>query len=69
MPTPDYILKLRAKVGHTLLLVPGVTAIVLNEKGEVLLQRRSDDGQRQDDLFHTAASTSPSVPFCIAASA
>ncbi len=45
MPIPGYILQLRAKVGHTLLLLPGVTAIILNERGDVLLQRRSDTGQ------------------------
>ncbi len=45
MPIPDYILKLRSKVGHTLLLLPGVTAVVCNDRGELLLQRRSDTGE------------------------
>ncbi len=45
MPIPDYILKLRAKVGPALLLLPGVTAVILNDRGEVLFQRRSDNGQ------------------------
>jgi 8-oxo-dGTP pyrophosphatase MutT (NUDIX family) len=45
MPTPDYIRDLRSKIGHDLLLLPGVTAIVINAAGEILLQRRSDNGQ------------------------
>jgi 8-oxo-dGTP diphosphatase len=45
MPTPDYIRDLRSKIGHDLLLMPGVTAIVINPAGKILLQRRSDNGQ------------------------
>lgn len=44
MPVPDYIRNLRAKIGHELLPVIGVTAIVINGAGEILLQRRSDNG-------------------------
>ena len=47
MPTPDFVLALRAKVGHTPLWLPGVCAVVLrplDEPKEVLLVRRSDDG-------------------------
>ncbi|HSF02618.1 MAG TPA: NUDIX domain-containing protein, partial [Solirubrobacterales bacterium] len=36
---------LRAKIGHTLLLQPGVAAVIVNAAGQVLLQRRSDDGE------------------------
>jgi 8-oxo-dGTP pyrophosphatase MutT (NUDIX family) len=36
---------LRAKIGHTLLLQPGVAAVIVNPAGQVLLQRRSDDGE------------------------
>ena len=46
MPTPDFILALRAKVGNHPLWVPGVTAVVLrpfDEPEEVLLVRRADD--------------------------
>ncbi|MBV7301357.1 MULTISPECIES: NUDIX domain-containing protein [Corynebacterium] len=51
MPTPDYILSLREKIGHEPLLLPGVTAIVLRESTtgnflnapEVLLVRRADN--------------------------
>jgi 8-oxo-dGTP diphosphatase len=45
MPIPDYIRVLRSKIGHDLLLLPGVTAVVINAAGEILLQRRRDDGQ------------------------
>ena len=37
MPKSEYIKKIRAKIGTDLLLLPGVTAIVVNDRGEVLL--------------------------------
>lgn len=43
MPISEYLRSLRAKVGHDMLFMPGVTAIVLNAAGEVLLQQRSDN--------------------------
>ncbi|MFF3039463.1 NUDIX hydrolase, partial [Arthrobacter citreus] len=45
MPTPDFILSLREKVGHDLLWLPGVAAVVFNPAGEVLLCRRADNGR------------------------
>ena len=42
MPISDYMRGLRAKVGNDLLLVPGVTAVVINAAGKVLLQLRRD---------------------------
>lgn len=45
MGISDYLHDLRAKIGHDLLLTPGVAAVILNEAGHVLLQRRSDDGE------------------------
>ncbi|HSE05355.1 MAG TPA: NUDIX domain-containing protein [Methylomirabilota bacterium] len=45
MPISPYMRDLRAKIGHDLLLQPGVVAIIVNPAGEVLLQRRSDDGE------------------------
>jgi len=42
MPISAYISKIRAKIGHELLLLPGVTAVVINERDEVLLQLRRD---------------------------
>ncbi|GAA3651048.1 NUDIX hydrolase [Microbacterium marinilacus] len=44
MATPDFILSLRERVGHELLWLIGVTAVVL--KGDdVLLVRRTDNGR------------------------
>lgn len=42
MPISDYIRRIRAKIGSDLLLLPGVTAIVISVRGEVLLQLRRD---------------------------
>lgn len=42
MPVSKYIRDLRAKVGHDLLMIPGAAAIILNDQGQVLLQRRGD---------------------------
>lgn len=44
MPTPEFVLSLREKIGHDLLWLPAVTAVVLREDGRVLLARRSDNG-------------------------
>jgi ADP-ribose pyrophosphatase YjhB (NUDIX family) len=43
MPTPDFILALRAKMGHDLLWLPGVTAVIRRGE-ELLLVKRSDNG-------------------------
>ncbi|MEE1755309.1 NUDIX hydrolase [Streptomyces sp. SP18CS02] len=45
MATPDFIRAVRATAGHQLLLLPGVTAVVLDEEERVLLARRSDNGR------------------------
>ncbi|MFJ5263374.1 NUDIX hydrolase [Streptomyces sp. NPDC088387] len=42
MATPDFITALRESVGHQLLWLPGVTAIVFDDEGRVLLNRRTD---------------------------
>jgi 8-oxo-dGTP diphosphatase len=44
MPISPYIAGLRARVGHDLLMLPGVSAVVRNDRGQILLGRRSDDG-------------------------
>ncbi|OON71380.1 NUDIX hydrolase [Streptomyces tsukubensis] len=44
MATPDYIRDLRAHVGHRLLPLPGVSAVVFDDEGRLLLGRRSDTG-------------------------
>ncbi|APY89545.1 NUDIX domain-containing protein [Streptomyces alfalfae] len=45
MATPDFIRAIRADAGQQLLWLPGVTAIVFDDEGRVLLGRRSDNGK------------------------
>lgn len=45
MPTPDFIRELRATAGHQLLFLPGVSAVVFDDEGRVLLGRRADTGK------------------------
>ncbi|MEU2117672.1 NUDIX domain-containing protein [Streptomyces sp. NPDC016459] len=45
MATPDFIRSLREKAGQQLLFLPGVSAVVFDDRGRVLLGRRSDNGQ------------------------
>ena len=40
----DYLKELREKVGHMPLVLPHSVVILFNDKGEVLLEERSDDG-------------------------
>ena len=42
MSISDYLEGLRKKVGHDLLLVPGVAAIIRDEQGNILLQQTKD---------------------------
>ncbi|MFB7369388.1 NUDIX domain-containing protein [Streptomyces sp. NPDC056222] len=44
MGTPDFIRELRASAGHQLLFLPGVSAVVFDDRGRVLLGRRTDTG-------------------------
>lgn len=43
MPVPDFILALRAKIGHDPLWLTGVSAVVLDDEGRVLLGLRADN--------------------------
>lgn len=45
MPTPEFILSLREKIGHDLLWMPGVSVVVMDDQGRLLLGRRADNGQ------------------------
>jgi len=45
MATPDFILRLREKIGHDLLWLPGVSAVVLDDRNRMLLGRRADNGR------------------------
>jgi 8-oxo-dGTP pyrophosphatase MutT (NUDIX family) len=42
MPISDYLRRIRRLVGHDLLLLPSVTAVVFNEQNQVLLQHNAD---------------------------
>jgi 8-oxo-dGTP pyrophosphatase MutT (NUDIX family) len=44
MATPEFILRLRESAGHQLLPLPGVSAVVFDDEGRVLLGKRSDTG-------------------------
>lgn len=44
MPVPDFVARLRAHVGHSPLWLSGVSAVVLDAAGRVLLTRRADNG-------------------------
>lgn len=41
----EYIMDMRRRVGHIPLMQCGASVIVENEKGEILLQQRSDNGK------------------------
>ncbi|MCX4878741.1 NUDIX domain-containing protein [Streptomyces sp. NBC_00847] len=43
MPTPDFIREIRATSGHQLLWLPGVSAVVFDDEGRILLGQRSDN--------------------------
>lgn len=45
MPTPDFVLNLRAKIGTDPLWLPGVKAVVHRDDGALLLVKRADNGQ------------------------
>ena len=45
MPISPYIKSLREKVGSDLLLLPAVTAVILDDQNRALLHRSSDDGR------------------------
>ncbi|ASN40240.1 NUDIX hydrolase [Paeniglutamicibacter terrestris] len=44
MPTPDFIINMRKKIGHDALWLPGVKVVLIHEN-EVLLVRRADNGR------------------------
>lgn len=44
MPISPYLKSIRERVGHEMLLVPSVAAVIPNERGEILVIKRSDDG-------------------------
>lgn len=44
MPIPDFVTDLRARVGTDLLWLPGVSGVVVDDDGRLLLGRRADSG-------------------------
>jgi 8-oxo-dGTP pyrophosphatase MutT (NUDIX family) len=45
VPIPDYVRRLRASVGSSLLWLPSVSAVVTDDAGRILLGQRADNGQ------------------------
>ncbi|GAB3558607.1 NUDIX hydrolase [Spelaeicoccus albus] len=45
MPIPEFITATRAKIGHDLMWMPGVCAVVFDDDGRVLLGKRADNGK------------------------
>lgn len=45
MPISHHLKQLRSKVGNALIQIPGVAAVVRDDVGRVLLQRRTDNNQ------------------------
>ena len=45
MATPDFILRLREKIGHDELWLPGVTGLVIDDRDRILAVCRADDGR------------------------
>ncbi|WP_406345622.1 NUDIX hydrolase [Streptomyces sp. NBC_00648] len=45
MATPKFIREIRASAGHQLLFLPGVSVVVFDDEGRVLLGRRVDTGE------------------------
>jgi 8-oxo-dGTP diphosphatase len=45
MAISPYLRELRRRVGHELLMLPSVSAVVLNDAGELLLGQRRDNGR------------------------
>lgn len=45
MAAPEFILKLREKIGHDPLWIPAVRGVVVNADGHILLGQRSDNGR------------------------
>jgi 8-oxo-dGTP pyrophosphatase MutT (NUDIX family) len=45
MAVPEFILRLREKIGHDLVWMPGLVMVVFDDAGRVLLGRRTDTGR------------------------
>jgi 8-oxo-dGTP pyrophosphatase MutT (NUDIX family) len=45
VPIPEFVVALRAKIGHAPLSLSEVTAVVLDDRDRILLVRRADTGR------------------------
>lgn len=45
VPIPEFLAELRSVVGHRLLWLPGVHAVVVDDAGRLLLNKRADTGR------------------------
>jgi 8-oxo-dGTP pyrophosphatase MutT (NUDIX family) len=45
VPTPEFVIRLRASIGHEMLWLPTAAGVVFDSDGRVLLGRRSDTGR------------------------
>ncbi len=45
MPIPEFVAALRSRIGTDLLWMPGVSGVVLDDDGRLLLGQRADTGQ------------------------
>ena len=45
MPVPEFVLRLRAGIGTDLLWLPGVSGVIVDDAGRLLLGRRADNGR------------------------
>jgi 8-oxo-dGTP pyrophosphatase MutT (NUDIX family) len=44
MPISPYVREMRKHIGHELLMLPSVSAVIVNDANEILLGKRSDTG-------------------------
>ena len=44
MPASDYVMAVREKIGTDWMMLPGSSAMIFNDEGQILLHQRSDNG-------------------------
>jgi mutator protein MutT len=61
MGMSPYVRRIRDAIGHDLLLCPAASAIIHNERGEVLLLKRRDDGKWDPPGGHIDPDETPAI--------
>ena len=61
MAMSPYVRRIRKAIGHDVLLSPSAAAIIHNERGEVLLMRRRDDGKWDPPGGHVDPNEAPAL--------